>query len=68
MENTRFKLTKTDLTKVGKGVLVALAGATLTYLTEWAASTDFGSYTPVIVATLSILANVVRKWSTPSAE
>ena len=68
MENTRFKLTKTDLTKVGKGVLVALAGATLTYLTEWAANTDFGSYTPVIVAALSILTNVVRKWSTPSAE
>lgn len=67
MENTRFKLTKTDLTKVGKGVLVAIAGATLTYLTEWAANTDFGSYTPVIVAGLSILANIVRKWSTVSS-
>jgi hypothetical protein len=68
MENTRFKLTKTDLTKVGKGVLVAIVGAALTYLTEWAANTDFGSYTPVIVAGLSILANIVRKWSTPSLE
>ena len=68
MENTRFKLTKTDLTKVGKGVLVAIVGAALTYLTEWAANTDFGSYTPVIVAGLSILTNIVRKWSTPSAE
>lgn len=68
MKNTRFKLTKTDLTKVGKGVLVAVAGAILTYLTEWAASTDFGSYTPVIVAGLSILTNIVRKWSTPSPE
>ena len=68
MENTRFKLTKTDLTKVGKGVLVAIVGATLTYLTEWAANTDFGSYTPVIVAALSILTNIVRKWSTPSSE
>jgi hypothetical protein len=68
MENTRFKLTKTDLVKVGKGVLVAIAGAALTYLTEWAASMDFGSYTPVIVAGLSIMANIVRKWSTPSAE
>ena len=68
MENTRFKLTQTDLTKVGKGVLVALAGATLTYLTEWASSTDFGSWTPVVVAGLSILTNIVRKWSTPSTE
>ena len=38
MENNRFKLTKTDLTKVGKGVLVAVAGAVLTYLSEWAAN------------------------------
>ena len=68
MENTRFKLTKTDLTKVGTGVLIAIAGAALTYLTEWASSADFGAYTPVIVAGLSILTNIVRKWSTPTVE
>ena len=56
MDDTRFKLTKTDLTKVGTGVLVAIAGATLTY----------GDWTPVIVAGLSIVANIVRKWSTPT--
>lgn len=68
MDNTRFKLTKTDLTKVGKGVLIAIVGAALTYLTEWASDADFGVYTPAIVAGLSILTNIVRKWSAPSAE
>ena len=68
MEDNRFKLTKTDLTKVGKGVLVAVAGAVLTYLSEWAANTDFGDWPPVIVAGLSIMANIVRKWSTPTKQ
>ena len=61
MDDTRFKLTKVDLTKVGKGVLVAAVGAILTYLTQWASDMDFGAYTPAIVAGLSI-----RKWSAPS--
>ena len=68
MKDNRFKLTKTDLTKVSKGVLVAVAGAALTYLSEWAADTDFGDWTPVIVAGLSIVANIVRKWSTPTIQ
>lgn len=68
MDDTRFKLTKVDLTKVGKGVLVAAVGAILTYLTQWASDMDFGAYTPVIVAGLSIVTNIVRKWSAPSVK
>jgi hypothetical protein len=47
--------------KVAIGAGVAAGGAALTYLTEYVSGTDFGAFTPVVVAGLSILANVLRK-------
>lgn len=47
--------------KVAIGAGMAAAGALMTYLGEWAAGTDFGVFTPAIVAVLSVLANIGRK-------
>lgn len=60
----KWRLSTEDWLKVGKGAGVAAAGAALTYLTAWATGQDFGAFTPVIMAVLSVLANVVRKLAT----
>lgn len=54
-------MSKEDIIKILKGSGVAGIGAALTYLTQWASGSDFGMWTPLIVAALSILANVLRK-------
>lgn len=60
--SNRFSLNAYDLKKVGIGLLVALAGAALTYFSEVITQIDFGSWTPIVVAGFSVLANIVRKW------
>ena len=52
---------KTNIKKVLIGALIAASGAALTYLTAWATGTGFGRYTPIVVAALSVLANIIRK-------
>lgn len=54
-------LDKTDWKKVGKGLLIAVAGAALTYATEFIPTVDWGSYTPVVVAGASVLINLAWK-------
>lgn len=44
-----------DYTKIGKGLLIAMAGAGLTYLAQL--QFDFGSWTPVAVAIASAIVN-----------
>jgi len=60
----RFSLDKENLKKVGIGSLVAMGGALLTYLSSVVAQSDFGLWSPVIVAGCSILVNIVRKFLT----
>lgn len=61
----RGKLVKQDLAKVGKGALIAGAGAILFYLFDALPQINFGNqWTPIIVAFLSILGNLFRKWWT----
>ena len=62
VESKRFKLNVEDLTKVGKGCLIAGSGAILTYLAATILNVEFGEYTPIAVAIFSILANMARKW------
>ena len=52
---------KQAMLKVLKGAGIAAVGAGLTYLLEAGASLDFGEFTPLVVAGLSVLVNVVRK-------
>lgn len=50
------------LKKVGKGLLIAAAGAALTYLAEAIPGIDFGAWTPLVVAGTSVLVNFGRKF------
>lgn len=47
-----------DYKKVGKGLLIALGGAALTYVAQL--QFDFGVWTPVAVAVASALINAGR--------
>lgn len=52
-----FSFDKETVKKIIKGAAIAAAGAVLTYLAQYVSSTDFGVYTPVVVAVSSILIN-----------
>ena len=58
----QFTLNKTDLAKIGKGLVIALAGAALTYLASTIGQVDFGPYTPLVVAVGSTLINAGLKF------
>lgn len=51
-----------DIISLVKGLAIAMIGAGLTYLTAWIAKLDFGTWTPLIVAFWSFVANLVRKY------
>jgi len=57
-----LQLNTTDWKKIGKGAVIALGGAFLTYLAEAVKIIDFGQYTPVAVAVFSVLINFGWKW------
>jgi hypothetical protein len=52
---------KEELIKVGKGALIAAAGAGLTYLSEAISGMDFGELTPIVMVGWSVAANWARK-------
>lgn len=54
-------LSKFDVKKIGKGLLIALAGAALTYLSEQIPNVDFGASTPMVVTGFSVLANTLHR-------
>lgn len=58
----KFLLSKEDWLKIGKGALVAIVGALLTYFTTYFSGANFGQYTPIVVAVWSVIANICRKW------
>lgn len=60
----KFTLNKEDFKKVLVGLLIAMGGAGATYLTDFIANTDFGEYTPLVVAAWSVVINLVRKFLT----
>jgi hypothetical protein len=59
-----FKLDGIDFGKLLKGLIVAVVGAGLTYLTQWLSGQDFGTLTPMIVAGFGFLVNFLRKYLT----
>ena len=58
----RFRLDKEDLSKIGRGFVIALLGAALTYAADTIPGVDFGDWTPVVVAVASAAINAGRKW------
>jgi len=50
--------------KIGKGLLIALAGALVTFLVDLPNAYDFGKYSIIVVAVASTLVNFLRKWLT----
>lgn len=62
MESQKFQLNKQDMLKVGKGAVIAVSGAFLTYFLQVLPNIDFGSLTPLVVAGLSILVNFGLKF------
>ncbi len=56
-------MNRESLISVGKGALIAAAGAALTYLAQLPFG-DFGPYGPTIGAVLSVVVNAGRKWLT----
>lgn len=55
-------MNKSNYKKIGKGLLIAMAGAGLTYLAQLIPGLDFGIYTPLAVATFSALINAGREY------
>lgn len=51
-----------DYQKVFKGLLIALAGASLTYAADQIPNLNFGDYTLLVAAVLSAAVNAGRQW------
>ena len=62
MEQVKFSFDEETLIKIGKGFLIAMGGAVLTYLEEQIPHIDFGQFTGLVVALNSIMINTVREW------
>jgi len=62
VKSPKYSLTFDDAGKIGKGLLIAIAGAALTYLTEQIPNVNFGEWTPIVVAFWSVVVNLIRKW------
>ena len=62
MGSPAFSISKAELVTVFKGLGIALAGAALTYFSQFISHTDFGMYTPLIVAGWSFVTNFCIKF------
>lgn len=61
--SARFSLDTTDWKKIGKGALIALGGALLTYVASILSLIDIGStWTPILVGMLGVLINAGWKF------
>lgn len=59
---TSFTFQGINWKRFAAGAGVVVAGALLTYVTNWLTGVNFGAYTPIIMSVWSIIANLVRKW------
>lgn len=58
----QFNFTKENMIKIAKGAGIAVGGALLTYLAQFISDTDFGQWTPVVVALGGIVINAGREF------
>lgn len=64
MNNTskRYRLDNIDWKKIGKGALIVVGGAVLTYSQEIIMEVDFGQFQALAMGVNSIIVNFLRKW------
>tara|TARA_R110000824_G_scaffold18033_6_gene72220 strand:+ start:534 stop:746 length:213 start_codon:yes stop_codon:yes gene_type:complete len=62
--SSKFSVNSGDMKKLGTGMLIAIAGAILTYGSEWISGADFGIWTATISAGWAVVTNFVRKFTT----
>lgn len=62
-ENNRFKFTKENFQKVGKGALIAGTGSILVYLLNLLEIYDFGEIEALFVFIIPTLINALREWA-----
>lgn len=62
----RFQLVKEDLIKVLKGAGLAALTAVALYVADYLQTIDLGGnwYTPLLIASVSVFANILRKFAT----
>jgi hypothetical protein len=69
MGSQKFSLDRADLIKIGKGALIAAAGAVAAYLTTVAADwRDSPGTTSILAAVFGVAANLIRKWVTDNSK
>ena len=61
MVSKKYKLNQEDFGKVGRGLLIAMAGAGLVYLTDVVPQINWGVYAPIVGALAAVLVNLARK-------
>lgn len=57
-----YSFDKVTLVKIAKGAGIAGGAAALTFLADHLGDLNFGAYTGLVVAVLSILINTVKEW------
>jgi len=67
MDSKKYEISTMDWAKVGKGLLIAVGGAILTYLTNLIPTIDFGMWTPIVMAFWSVVVNFAQKLLTNSS-
>lgn len=58
----RFTLNNPELVSIGKGLLITMLGAALTYITQVVTNHNFGQWTPVVMMVWTLVVNAVRKF------
>ena len=61
-ESKVYDLNKEDMNKVGKGLLIAVGGTVLTYVTDMIPLIEWGEYKPIVVGISCVLVNFLRKY------
>lgn len=61
-KNMKGKFTSNNWKKIGKGLLIAMAGAGLTYITDTLPNVELGVFQPLVMAGWSVVVNAVRKF------
>lgn len=61
-----FSFIPEDIKSILIGACIAGAGALLTFIAENVSKLDFGDWTPFVVAGVSVVVNIIRKWISPT--